>query len=71
MRLTDDVLKLFKFNDIKELHPRNILSIRVTDDASKEDKSIYIIFDKPKNMQLQLVALVFHIIVTLLIFFDK
>ena len=37
--MTDVVLKLFKSNDFKVLHPRNIFSILVTEDVSKPLKS--------------------------------
>ena len=35
IEVTNDVLKLFKFNDIKDLHPANIPFIKVTNEVLK------------------------------------
>ena len=62
------IFQLFKFNEVKDEHPENILFILPTKVELKKDKSISDIFAQFKNIDSVDAISIFHIILTIFIF---
>ena len=66
----DNVLRLFIFIDVIDVHPENICFMEVTEDALYFDKSTSVIFCKSSNIESNEVTPSFHTKVMVVISFS-